>query len=57
MGTQNVIDVVKGMDIPKHKKDEILNFLVVERPYPIGYLPDYIQISFAIVMAFSREGS
>lgn len=54
MGMNNRINIVKSLDIPKRQKEEILNLLIIENPYPLGYLPDYIAIGLAIILIFAK---
>ena len=50
----DVIEVVKALDIPERQKSDMLHLLVIERPYPLGYLPPGMQILTALVFTMGR---
>lgn len=50
----DIKQIVDGMDIPESQKDRMLHFLIIERPYPIGYLPLHLQILTALTLTSLR---
>jgi len=53
LSPSQIKEIVRGLNIPKYRQDQILNTMIIDAPYPIPYLPAGMQVGLIALMAVS----